>query len=191
MVLKDGLHELISIKELLRDPQFRKYFLSVPELPDHYTPDKKPWKLYVLKEHEEVWRTKRFGTYREAFDGFKAMMPEMKNAAINNPALSFMPPVRNVRVKGKTNNRGKPLIRTVVWRPQLDGDMSPHIWCPFCRRPSIFRYALPKRVTGQFILPQAEPAMRCIICGSSENIVDTRTPTNAQGWDVNRPRIYS
>lgn len=191
MVMKTGLHELITIRELLRDPVFKKYFLTTPELPAHYTPDKLPWKLYVLKEGEHIWRSKRFGTYRDAFDGFKKMLPTITNAAINNPALSFMPPVRNVKVKGKVDSKGKPIIRSLVWKPQLTDDMSPHNWCPYCRRPSIFKFMLPKAVKGQFQLPMSEPKMRCIICGASDSVVDLRHPTNAQQWDANRPRIYS
>lgn len=193
MAITTSPAELITIRELLRDPQYKKFFTSVPELPGHYKPEMKPWKLYVLKEGEHVWRSKRFGTYRDAFAGFKTMLPTLTNAAINCPALGFMPPVRNVRVKGKVDGRGKPIIKSLVWKPHLTDDMSPHNWCPHCRRPSIFRYALPKKIVqaSGLVLPQGEPALRCIICGASENVVDLRHPENAQKWDTNRPRIYT
>lgn len=187
--------ELITIRELLRDPQFRDYFTKVPTLPDHYTPDKLPWKLLVQKHGETRWRAKRFGTYRDAFDGFKKMLPLIDNAAINNPALSFMPPLRTVRVKGKTvmvRGKVKPVIKTIIWKPRLEADMANHNWCPYCRRPSIFKYAsLPARRTPEgFVIPASEPAMRCCICGASENIVNLRAPEEHQNWDPNRPKVH-
>jgi hypothetical protein len=186
--------ELITIRELLRDPKYREFFIKIPELPPHYTPEVKPWKLLVLKEGETKWRAKRYGTYREAFDGFKRMLPLITNAAINSPALTFMPPVRTVRVKGKfvvVRGKQKPVIKSLVWKPQITSDMEPHIWCSHCRRPSIFKNVVVKpREVGGFAIPTVAPVMRCIICGASERIVDLRNPTNAQKWDPNRPKIY-
>lgn len=186
--------ELITIRELLRDPRYKEYFLKPPLLPNFVTPEMKPWKLMVMKKDETKWRAKRFGTYREAFDGFKRMLPTIDNAAINCPAFSFMPPVRNVRVKGKTMKVGKktvPLVRSLVWKPQITSDMESHTWCSHCRRPSIFKMITYRpREVGGFNIPQVVPAMRCIICGASERIVDLRNPLNAQKWDSNRPKIY-
>lgn len=187
--------ELLTIRELLRDKQYKEYFLKVPKLPDFYTPDRLPWRLYVLKEGETKWRMKRFGTYTEAFTGFKTMLPKITNAAINCPSLSFMPPIRNVRLKGKyrvvQGGHKKQIIKTLVWKPAIDSDMEKHDWCPHCRRPTVFRWAATKaRVYEGYTLPADEPAMRCMICGASERIVDLRNPLNAQKWDPNRPKIY-
>jgi len=185
--------ELISMNELLRDPTYRAYFLKAPALPSHYGPERLPWKLLVLKQGETVWRSKRFGTYQEAFEGFKRMRPHISNAAINCPSLDFMPPIRTFRVKGKTvkvGNKVMPLMKSRVWTPQLTYDMADHNWCPYCRRPSIFRMALPaKRSVGGFII-EPIPAIRCIICGASESIVNLRQPEKAQSWDSNRPKVY-
>lgn len=144
----------------------------------------------VLKPGEAAWRSKRYGTYQDAFAGLKKMLPTVDNAAINCPGLSFMPPVRTVRLKGQTDSKGKQIIRTTMWKPQIDADMGTHHWCPYCRRPSIFKMAVlnrPKR--SGFALPVGEAVLRCIICGSSERVVDLRHPENNQGWDLNRPRI--
>lgn len=189
--------EMITIRELLRDPQFRKFFTSVPELPEHYTPDRMPWRLLVMKKGEDKWRGKRFGTYQEAFAGFKTMLPKIDNAAINCPALSFMPPIRNLRVKGKMvkgpGGKLKPFIVTKIWRPQIEADMEQHHWCPHCRRPTVFHYSASKqRVINGFVQPPSEPALHCMICGASERIIDLRAPyKGAQLWDPNRPKIYN
>lgn len=186
--------ELITIRELLRDPQYKAFFTKTPKLPDHYTPEMKPWKLLVQKENETHWRAKRFGTYREAFDGFKKMLPVITNAAINCPALTFMPPIRNVRVKGKfitvQGGHKRPYVRSIIWKPQISADMEQHFWCPHCRRPSIFKYASSsiRTNTGKLV---TEPTLRCVICGASDRIIDIRHPEKAQRWDLNRPKIYN
>ena len=74
--------EMITIRELLRDPQYREFFTKVPKLPDHYTEENQPWKLYIHKPGEAVWRSKKFGTYSEAFAGFKKMLPNIDNLAL-------------------------------------------------------------------------------------------------------------
>ncbi len=187
--------ELITIKELLRDPQYREYFKKIPKLPPHYTPENLPWKLIILKKGETAWRSKKFGTYQEAFAGLKTVLPTIDNAAINCRPLGFMPPIRTVRVKGKyemVRGHKRQVIRSLVWKPKLGADMEPHQWCPHCRRPTIFRYATRAvtRSQSQFVMPASEPALRCVICGVTDRIVDLRRPENNQRWDANRPRIY-
>lgn len=179
--------EMITIQELLRDPQYRKYFTTVPQLPSHYTPDHKPWKLIVMKKGESIWRTKRMGTYEEAFTGLKKMLPIIDNGAINCPALGFMPPTRTVRLKGKFDKKGKQITRTTLWTPKIEGDMEQHHWCAHCRRPTVFKVAMvkPKRHHGYFV-PAGEPVLRCGICGASERIVNLRRPETEQRWDRNR-----
>ena len=190
-----SLLELISIHELLRDRQYREYFLKVPQLPPHYTPSNMPWKLMVLKKGETHWRSKRFSTYQEAFGGLKVMPPSIRNGAINCPALDFMPPIKNYKVKGKFVGNGhlrRPLIVTKVWKPQLTDDMSEHSWCGYCRRPSIFRYATIQRPSkGRFEFTHGEPEVRCIICGASARILNLRHPEHgSQRWDATRPKVY-
>lgn len=188
--------ELISIHELLRDRQYRECFLKPPTLPPHYGPDNKPWKLIVLKQGEHAWRSKRFGTYQEAFAGLKTMLPSIINGAINCPALDFMPPTKNYKVKGKfvgAGTRRKPLIVTKVWKPQLTDDMADHDWCGYCRRPSIFRSAILARPSraGNYTAVAGEPEQRCIICGASVRINPLRHPElTAQRWDTNRPKVF-
>jgi hypothetical protein len=186
--------ELITIHELLRDPAYRKYFLSIPVLPTHYKGENKPWRLFILKKGETTWRTRRLSTYNEAFHGLKRLLPIIDNAAINCPALGFMPPVRTVRIKGRIDPKTKkPMLRTVVWKPQIESDMEDHSWCPHCRRPTIFRVSRlnVNRPGSKYKLPLGEALERCIICGVSEHIVDLRNPTNAQQWDTNRPKVYT
>lgn len=183
--------ELITIQELLRDPEYREYFKKVPKLPPHIMRAGKPWKLMVLKKGESVWRSKRFNTYADAFAGLKKMLPSLENAAINCPSVGFMPPVKNFKLK-KRDRWGNVLLVTKAWQPPITDDMEPHYWCPHCRRPSVFRIAVPKstRMGETYFTPTPEPALRCMICGASDRIVNLRDPLDAQKWDPNRPIIY-
>lgn len=177
---------MITVKELLADPQYKKFFTTVPKLPDHYTPDKLPWRLMVLKEGEKAWRSKRFGTYAEAFQGFKTMLPKINDAAINCPGLNFMPPVKHVRLKSS----GK--VRSIIWQPRLTPDMLPHYWCGYCRRPTLFgNKATAAKMLNGYRMPASEVRYRCLTCGSSADLMDIRHPENNQRWDVNRPRLVS
>jgi hypothetical protein len=187
---------LITIRELLRDPQFKEYFVKVPQLPEHYTPDALPWRLLVMKQGESVWRGKRFGTYQEAFAGFKTMLPKIENAAINCPGLNFRPPLRTVKVKGKFHTegrlKGKPVVKTLVWKPRLEADHERHEWCGYCRRPSIFvDKGLGARMLNGTRLPATRIAHRCMICGTNSELMDLRKPQNNQAWDLSRARFYA
>lgn len=187
--------ELITIHELLRDPMYREYFTKAPKLPDHYVsnPEAMPWKLYVLKRGEDKWRTKRFHTYREGFAGLKKMLPIIENGSLNCPALSFMPPIKNFRVKGKYLDaaKKKPMMKTKVWQPKLEADQPKHNWCPHCRRPSIFIFANKPFISPSGTkIPMGEPMMRCMICGASERVVDLRDPLSHQKWDSDRPSVF-
>ena len=180
----------ITIRELLRDPQFKAYFTKVPELPAHYTPDALPWRLMVVKQGEHKWRSKRFGTYKDAFIGFKTMLPKISDAAINCPGLSFMPPTRLVRVKGKVDQKGNPVTKLLVWKPQLSPDMGAHHWCGYCRRPSIFvDKGMGARMLNGFRLPATRSELRCSICGAPASLMDIRRPELNQRWDRNRVRV--
>lgn len=189
---------MITIAELLKDPAYKAFFCTVPELPAHFTPDKKPWRLMVLRKGEHHWRMKRFGTYREAFAALKKLLPKVADATINCPGLDFQPPTKVVFLKGKyrITGRGKKiqLTRTTVWKPKMPmGEYDDHHWCPYCRRPSVFRRfathpALPSRKLGGV---GVDPTLlRCTICGASENLVNLRKPETHQKWDpmaVHRP----
>jgi len=185
-----ALTEMITLDELLRDPSYREYFAKVPKLPEHYK-GTLPWKLYILKKDESTFRSKKFATYKEAFEGYKKMKPLIQNAAINCPALGFIPPVRTVKVKGKLDAKNKPILVTKVWKPRIEADMDQHYWCSHCRRPTVWRIASLNlnRKGSSYTLPLAEPTQRCVICGASERVVDLRDPLNAQQWDINRPFI--
>lgn len=188
--------EMITLQELLRDPQYREYFLKAPKLPPHYTAKQLPWRLFIQKPEETAWRAKRFGTYREAFEGYRTLTKKgiVANAAINCPALTFLPPLKTVRVKGRfvtVRGKQKPLVKTIVWKPRIEADMADHSWCGYCRRPTIFKTLAVNinRKGAAYTASIGEPEMRCTICSASARIINLRDPLVLQKWDPNRPYI--
>lgn len=192
------MHDMITLSELLKDPTYKQFFLKIPQLPAHYTPTSMPWKLMVLKAGEEQWRTKRFGTYKEAFLALKKVLPNSYDALINCPGLTWQPPIRifKGRVKGKFDANGKPIIvtRAEVWKPQIMADMATHYWCPYCRRPTKFGYynnhlSMTKARVGNRGSAVDPTLLRCAICGASEMLVNLRHPANHQNWDLKRVNV--
>lgn len=183
---------MITIHDLLKDPKYKEFFCQIPELPEHMTwnPESKPWRLYVKLKGEGHWRAKDYHTYKEAFLKLKRILPRVNDAAITSKAKPFDPPHRVVRVKGKfqmnkqnqfvldKQGNKKPITKLVFWKPQMSPDeFEEHHWCPYCRRPTVFKYFLthhaltPRKLGGMGIDPSLK---RCLICGSSERIVNLR-----------------
>jgi len=183
---------MITIHELREDDRFEKYFTTVPEIPEHYYAEgHRPWRLLVLVKGEQKWRSQRVEYYDEALERLDKIMPKIANAAINNPGLNFMPPIRHFKVKNSLDKRGKPVIASRVWTPNLTADMDQHHWCGYCRRPTVFGYkALRPRMLNGYRLGASEIAHRCLLCGSSADLMDIRKPQMNQRWDVNRPRFF-
>lgn len=177
----------ITIRELLKDAEYAKYFRQVPVLPDHYRSESKPWCLYVQLKGTKTWKKKRYGTYAEAYKGLKKILPLAYDAAINCPGLGFRPPIKTVKPKGATD---RSQLRSMIWRPALGDDHAPHHWCSYCRRPTVWKVLAARLKTYSGSTLFTEPRLRCTICSSSEVIVNLKHPEKEQGWDVNRPVLY-
>lgn len=166
---------MLTLRELLEDKVYREYFTSRPILPANIHPDLKLWRVYVQRETEGPWAKKEFHDYVQAFKFLKPYLKTCHDATIQSKGIAFAPPFKVVRVvrKGKPvlDDKQKPVVRRVVWRPLMPTDEQPHRWCPYCRRPTVFawfakHHAFPKGYTI------ATPYQRCVICGASERLVD-------------------
>ena len=174
---------MLTIHDLLEDSEYKEFLCTIPVLPDHMTlPGKEPWRLLVQLKDDPRWKTKRFATYPQMFKTFKRLRPRIHDAALNCPSIQFKPPSEIVTIRGAyfINKRGKKLPKTklVVWKPTMPpGEYEEHHWCPYCRRPTVFKqftvhHALPMRKLGGIPI---DPVLdRCSICGASENIVNLR-----------------
>lgn len=134
-----------------------------------------PWRVYIQREADGGWAKKDLPTYREAFELFKRYRPTIHDAAINSRSVAFAPPHRLVRIKGKYREvvrKGKKqtvqVTKLVVWKPKLPPEEGPHLWCTYCRRPTVFRYFSIHHAFGK-TMPISQEHLRCSICGIRED----------------------
>lgn len=174
---------MITLSELIDDPTYRKFMHRLPNLGPHTQP---PWRLYVQREMDGPWGKKDFEEYEEALNTLKRFLDRgVHNATIQCRPTGFKPPRKIVRVTRdgrpvmiKRGGKEIPKTQLIPWRPKVSTDQASHTWCPYCRRPTIFRWftkhhALP---------PEFDPSVqRCTICGVSEVFVRTTPDSFLRG----------
>jgi len=170
---------VLTIHDLLKDQRYRKFFCKVPPLPDNGS--ELPWRLAIQFKPHGPWATKDYATYSQAFKKLKNNLSRINDAAIISKAIPFEPPNRVVRIKGKFIVRGGkkiPVTKLIPWAPTIPADeFDVHHWCPYCRRPTVFKRFLVhpiltrRRLNGIPIDPEVE---RCSICGASSRLVDLK-----------------
>lgn len=170
------------MSELLEDPTYRKFLTTKPEMPPHLRDPKKvptaPWVVYVQREQNGPWGKKSFWKYGKALKFMSDCVYKYKvwDCALNNKRIGYEPPNRLVRVKGKfvvgTDGKRRQKVKYVVWRPStaLLLDQPEHLWCKYCRRPTLFKYYSRHKVLGTV----TTDVRRCNICGASERIAMSR-----------------
>jgi hypothetical protein len=179
---------LITLPELLEDPKYREFFLTVPKttVPK---PGHQPWRLLIQREAGGSWAKKEFEKYADAF---RRLAPDLRggrvhDAAIQSRGIAFAPPTRVARItKGgkpvyQVGADGKRVQKTVIvrWKPRLDRDEEPHTWCTYCRRPTVFRWFKAHHlIRGTTLDGLVDPgSRRCTICGVREEFVATTLGT--------------
>lgn len=170
---------MITIHDLLENEGYKKFFCTVPHLEQQH--GSTPWRLAIQKDPHGTWMSKDYATYQEAFLKLKKHLTRINDAAIICKAIPFEPPSKTVRIKGKyIERRGKkiPVTKRVPWSMPLPaGEDSPHHWCTYCRRPTVFKtfevhpILTRKRLNGIPIDPYVE---RCTICGASARLVNIK-----------------
>lgn len=161
---------MLNIHELLEDEQYKKYFLTRPPMPQapRIAP---PWRLYVQLEPGGRWAKRDAFDYKEAVVAFARLRKRgLHDASITCRPIAWDPPSRIVRVKGKfaKNSKGElvQVTREVFWKPKVPADEEQHLWCPYCRRPTIFRpFATHHAFAGEYKMMMDPGASRCTICG--------------------------
>lgn len=164
---------MITIHDLLEDPVWkREVLLTPPELPSHLY-HTAPWRLYVLTR-DGKWLKRDFATYREAFSMLKKHLKTCRDACIVSRAVAFAPPARKVKTGRTVERNGKqvPVVKMVPWEYRFDAeDESGHRWCPYCRRPTIFKWFHTHHAfTGDMARILDPRKLRCTICGASTDI---------------------
>lgn len=147
----------VRIHDFLKDPVYRKWFAKKPALlpSDNFSP---PWWLYVQKKEEGPWSRAEVKDYATAYKWVAERLGRLNDFAITSKRRTYIPPVyRPVKANGKR------AAQKVYWAnyPQS------HSWCPYCRRPTVFRYFEKHHADSEWRKRFLGPAQekRCTICG--------------------------
>ena len=171
---------VIPMSELVKDPVYKRYLQTKPELPGVARSKKlalsPPWVVYVQKEIGGPWRKKEFWKYSEAFKFMaKGLRKGWHDAALNCKRIGFEPPMRFVRIKGKyvvgSDNVRRQATKAVPWKVRLEPGDEDHNWCKYCRRPTVFKFYTKHKRLG-YVDPNV---LRCCICGASSRIALSTT----------------
>lgn len=183
---------MLTIRDLLEDPVYREYHCRVPKTPaaardPRISPQ---WRVFLQRSSDRRWLRKNFRSYAEAFRFLKTMLKEVypeghphagqfvyHDGAINNRRIQFEPPTRFVRIKGKfikgSDGVKRQATKVVPWNPDkltAQAEEHYHPWCPYCRRPSVFRWFF-KHHSITVLDPTQ---LRCTICGASDRLTQNR-----------------
>lgn len=154
---------MIRLVDLLRDPDYRKWFTTVPTIRvEHHTP---PWRLFVQQEEGGRWARVDLPSYPKAYAGVKSRLQECFDMTIHCKPQGFRPPI--VEISGKRS-----------YIPVPDG----HHWCVYCRRPTVFKFFSKHPNMPKIVIADYEE--RCTICGARKSgmkLYKTRMP-----WDEYR-----
>lgn len=151
---------MLTTKELLKDPVYRKFFTTVPVLlPHHESPAlSPPWWLYLKKDaHPLKWRRAHMASYATAFAYIKSHHNSLRDFAIVSKRRTYLPPVI-------TTPDGK----KQYWRSPDPEDE----WCPYCRRPTVFKYFSSHHADTKFSRYIDPTTPRCSICGIRRTAVE-------------------
>lgn len=135
----------ITLRQLLRDPQYRAWFQKVPTITT--VSSAKPWRVLGQREQGGKWGRADMDRYVQAYSAVKLRLPEYYDLTIHSKLQAFKPPVVEL---GKRRS----------YMPCPDG----HHWCVYCRRPTVFAY-----FSRHHAMPGMELAsyeLRCSICAA-------------------------
>lgn len=177
---------MIPLSTLLEDPDYKEFFLKVPKLPAvvYSANQAPPWRLYVLLKGDKNWRRKDFPAYAPAFKHLKRLLKsgKVEDAAINCRRFTSPPPLQSIRVRGKyvvgSDGVRRQVVKRVEWKPRYTrDDFEDHTWCPYCRRPTVFRYYARHHAMADLGIAIDPSVQRCCICGASSRIANYRRPS--------------
>lgn len=137
----------VRMADLLKDQSYRKFFKRSPTLFQPQTlPGVEPWWLYVQRAEEGSWARRSTRTYAEAFT---LAVKAIKKLDVHDLTI---------------------VSRRAAYRPPGDLEWpKSHVWCPYCRRPTVWWRFSRHHALRSFVNFDMSEVVRCTICGHSEN----------------------
>lgn len=170
---------MITLPELLEDKNYRQFFSTVPK--QGATPMN--WRIFVQRKPDGPLAKKDYVRYSEAFARIKAELKRgtLHDGTIQSRGIAYGPPERIVRI----TQGGRPVMvksstgalvqRTavVLWKPRLPADEEAHVWCSYCRRPTVLKwFASHHSIRNSPVAGCIDPAdRRCTFCGGREEFI--------------------
>lgn len=166
---------MITLPELLEDKTFRRFFEKLPVLPD-IPRTAPPYRLWVQRESHGRWLKKDISSYKSGRDWMLDHLDDIHDGALAIKGVMTPPPKRFVKIKRNgvlLTKRGsdgvdRPVLKEAPWVLHLPEGERKHLWCPYCRRPTVFTWFSKHHNQPNVIQPEYD---RCTICGiRSENL---------------------
>jgi len=146
--------EQVTLRELVRDPIYRKW-IKTPPLGGFS--EYARFRVYVQKEENGGWAKKDFEAFAPAYNFLVKNYKSWYDAALTCRNQESRPPV--VRYKGKRQYYAPMLL------------MPGHIWCGYCRRPTVFGYYSTHHTFAAKGIKPLPYKLRCGICGNTEDSI--------------------
>lgn len=144
----------ITLRELLEDPVYRKWFQKPPTVRE---PQR--WRVYAQEEEGGPWRAANFDRWEWAYHYVRRHYKMWYDCALCSRVWEWRPPVVRYRGERVIKGRLRKVWKRKYYEPMVN--MMGHTWCPHCRRPTVFRKFRRHHTVGK-ALPYKE---RCSICG--------------------------
>jgi len=146
-----GMVEQVRHSELIEDSVFSQWFDRAP-----YETEFTRWRVYVKVKRKSPWQKRDFLTWKKARKFVRKHSDGWYDVVLTCKNDGYRPPV--VRV-GRKREYYAPMLT-------LQG----HMWCPHCRRPSVFGWFTKHHAfTGHFKpIPWRK---RCGVCGIAEEAI--------------------
>jgi hypothetical protein len=144
----------VTLRELLEDPIYRKWFMKPPE---KKTPSR--WRVYAQKTEGGPWSKADFITWGQAYHFVRRHHKQWYDAALCSRVWEWRPPVIRVRTERQVKGRWRKVWVRNYYEPMVN--MIGHVWCPHCRRPTVFRQFKRHHNVGKALVYKP----RCTICG--------------------------
>lgn len=155
----------VTTKELLGDKYYAAWFAKPPP-EDNAAISSKRWVVWIEAKPGQ-WTSRRFRNWKKAQKFFRAHQADYYDITLVDMRPHKPPLLR--RDSGRRHKNGQPIYETFWW--PFPAFVEPgHKWCPYCRRPTVFRYyrnhhALVRIAPSGVRLPIDHTKLRCRVCG--------------------------